>query len=39
MNDRARLGPHVNTWKGNLIGAIVVLLCFGLGLRSILRAL
>lgn len=39
MNDRKRLGEHVNTWMGNLAGTIVVLLCFGLGLRGILRAL
>lgn len=39
MNDRARLGSQVNTWKGNVTGVIVVLLCIGLGLRSILRVL
>jgi Mn2+/Fe2+ NRAMP family transporter len=39
MNDRARLGMHVNTWKGNLAGTIVVILCTVIGLRAIILAL
>ncbi len=39
MNDRARLGEHVNTWRGNLIGGIVALLCLVLGLRAVVLAL
>ena len=38
MNDRARLGAHVNTWKGNLAGTIVVALCTVLGLRAVVLA-
>ena len=39
MNDRRRLGDHVNSWRGNVIGLAVVVLCTGLGLRSIILAL
>jgi len=39
MNDRKRLGDHVNSWRGNLVGGMVVLLCIVLGLRSIVLAL
>jgi manganese transport protein len=39
MNDRRRLGDHVNSWRGNVVGVVVALLCAGLGLRSILLAL
>ncbi|UCG86529.1 MAG: Nramp family divalent metal transporter [Gemmatimonadota bacterium] len=39
MNDRRRLGDHVNSWRGNVVGVAVVLLCAGLGLRSIVLAL
>jgi Mn2+/Fe2+ NRAMP family transporter len=39
MNDRKRLGDNVNSWRGNLIGAAVVLLCFVLGVRAIVLAL
>jgi Mn2+/Fe2+ NRAMP family transporter len=39
MNDRTRLGEHVNGWRGNLIGAAVVLLCIVLGVRAIVLAL
>jgi manganese transport protein len=39
MNDRKRLGDHVNGWRGNLIGGAVVLLCVVLGVRSIILAL
>ncbi len=38
MNDRGRLGDHVNSWRGNTIGAAVVLLCAVLGIRSIMVA-
>jgi Mn2+/Fe2+ NRAMP family transporter len=39
MNDRRRLGDNVNGWRGNLAGAVVVLLCFVLGVRAIVLAL
>ncbi len=39
MNDRRRLGPHVNTWRGNMLGGLVVTLCGVLGARAILLAL
>jgi len=39
VNDRSRLGEHVNGWRGNAAGIIVVLLCAALGVRSILKAL
>jgi Mn2+/Fe2+ NRAMP family transporter len=39
LNDRQRLGDHVNGWWGNLVGGVVVLLCAVLGLRSIILAL
>jgi Mn2+/Fe2+ NRAMP family transporter len=39
MNDRTRLGENVNGWRGNLIGAAVVLLCIVLGARTIVLAL
>ena len=39
MNDRRRLGPHVNTWRGNALGGLVVALCGVLGTRAILLAL
>ena len=38
MNDRRRLGSHINGWRGNLVGAAVVLLCAVLGVRSIMLA-
>ena len=39
MNDRRRLGDQVNSWRGNVVGVTVALLCAGLGLRSIILAL
>ncbi len=39
MNDHRRLGSHVNTWRGNLVGGVVVVLCAVLGLRTVLLAL
>ncbi len=39
MNDRRRLGDHVNTWRGNVAGGIVALLCTVLGLRAVWLAL
>ncbi len=38
MNDRKRLGANVNGWKGNLAGAIVVLLSTVLGIRAVVLA-
>lgn len=39
MNDRRRLGNHVNGWRANLAGALVVLLCLALGVRGMVGAL
>jgi Mn2+/Fe2+ NRAMP family transporter len=39
MNDRERLGIHVNGWRGNLMGGAVALLCLVLGTRAVLSAL
>jgi Mn2+/Fe2+ NRAMP family transporter len=39
MNDRSRLGRHVNTWRGNLAGGMVTLLCLVLGIRAVVLAL
>lgn len=39
MNRKKLLGPHVNTVLPNVLGGLVVLITFGLGLRLILRAL
>ena len=36
MNDRNRLGRHVNGWKANLVGAIVLLVAALLGARALL---
>jgi Mn2+/Fe2+ NRAMP family transporter len=38
MNDRSRLGEHVNGWRGNVTGGVVVTLCTVLGVRAILLA-
>ncbi len=38
MNDRSRLGVHVNGWKGNVAGAVVVLLSAVLGVRAVVLA-
>ena len=38
MNDRARLGAHVNGWKGNLAGSVVAVLTLVLGVRAVLGA-
>jgi len=38
MNDRKRLGDHVNSWRGNIVGTAVVILCVVLGLRAIVLA-
>ncbi|UCD24969.1 MAG: Nramp family divalent metal transporter [Gemmatimonadota bacterium] len=38
MNDRNRLGSHINGWRGNIVGGAVVLLCAVLGIRSIMLA-
>jgi manganese transport protein len=39
MNDRRRLGNHVNGWRANLAGTLVVLLCLALGVRGMVGAL
>lgn len=39
MNDRRRLGEHVNGWVANLTGTMVVILCMVLGVRAIVLAL
>lgn len=38
MNDRKRLGEHVNGWRGNVAGAVVVLLSAVLGVRAVVLA-
>lgn len=38
MNDRRRLGTHVNGWVANLAGGLVVLLAIVLGVRGIVGA-
>ncbi len=38
MNDRRRLGDHVNGWRGNILGTAVALLCVVLGIRAIVLA-
>ena len=38
MNDRRRLGAHVNGWAANLAGLLVVLLALALGVRGIAAA-
>lgn len=38
-NDSALLGRHVNSWRGNLAGAIILLVTSMLGIRLIARAL
>ena len=39
MNNRQRLGNHVNTVMSNVLGSVVVLVAIGLGVRSILIVL
>jgi manganese transport protein len=39
MNDRARLGNQVNSWRGNVAGIIVLVLCTVLGARAVILAL
>ncbi len=38
-NDKALLGGHVNSWKGNIAGAIILAVTTMLGVRLIARAL
>ena len=38
MNDRKRLGRHVNRWTGNVAGVTVVLLSAVLGIRAVVLA-
>ena len=38
MNRKDLLGDHVNSLRANILGGGIVLITFGLGLRSILRA-
>ena len=39
MNDRQLLGEHVNTWRSNLIGGIVILTTLALSIRMLGRAM
>jgi NRAMP (natural resistance-associated macrophage protein)-like metal ion transporter len=39
MNDRSRLGEHVNSWWANLVGVLVAVLCIVLGARAVALAL
>jgi Mn2+/Fe2+ NRAMP family transporter len=39
LNSRKRMGAHVNTWKQNLLGGLVILLVSFLGIWNILRLL
>jgi len=38
MNDRRRLGTHVNGWRANIVAGIVVVLCIVLGVRAVILA-
>ena len=38
MNDKRRLGGHVNGWRGNVAGGAVVILCAVLGARAVILA-
>jgi Mn2+/Fe2+ NRAMP family transporter len=38
MNDRRRLGSHVNGWRANVVGTVVVVLCNVLGARAVILA-
>lgn len=38
MNNKKRLGKYVNTFKVNIVGGIVALVCTGLGLYSLIDA-
>lgn len=38
MNDKRRLGAHVNGWRGNVAGGAVVILCTLLGARAVVLA-
>ena len=38
MNQKTQLGRYTNTWLGNTLGIIVVLITAGLGVRLILSA-
>ena len=38
MNDRRRLGAHVNGWRANSAGTVVVILCLVLGIRGMIGA-
>ena len=38
MNRKDLLGAHTNTLMANVAGGAIVLITFGLGLRSVLRA-
>lgn len=39
MNDRSLLGDRVNTWRSNLVAAVVILVTLGLSIRMLARAL
>lgn len=38
MNNKKRLGKYVNTFKMNIVGGIIALICTGLGLYSLIDA-
>jgi Mn2+/Fe2+ NRAMP family transporter len=38
MNDGRRLGSHVNGWRANVVGTVVVVLCNVLGARAVILA-
>ncbi|MGS2719291.1 Nramp family divalent metal transporter [Paraglaciecola aestuariivivens] len=39
MNQKTQLGQYTNTWIGNTLGGIVVLVTMGLGIRMVIRAM
>ncbi|MFT6991984.1 MAG: Mn2+/Fe2+ NRAMP family transporter [Paraglaciecola sp.] len=38
MNQKKQLGQYVNTWLGNTLGVMVVVVTAGLGVRLIMSA-
>jgi Mn2+/Fe2+ NRAMP family transporter len=38
MNQKALLGEYANKWLANILGALVLLVTAGLGIRLILKA-
>ncbi len=37
MNVKRLMGKHVNSWKSNIAGAIIILISFALGLKGIMK--